>query len=219
MDAANQAYQKQLALVVELLAKKNELLDPAKSAEATSAIRKFTEQIQNTLQMLGSSATDREKQLAALANKHGFGSGSSELLQAAEAVRKLDVAEAVENFVKAVNDQTQRIENSHLDDDEFKALKMGEGEMPIENWARMNEALRDKRAAEAVAAFQQMIDDMEPAKLMGGSTTGAFSFGNASQYFGGGGGPMQDIKKAVEKQNELTEQLIAALRNVPLARL
>lgn len=220
LDAANEAYAKQLALVTELQKKLSEVNDPSKSREAMAALRAFTDKLAEETDKLTSTASNRARELQKIASQFGFGSASPEFLQAMDAVKKADVAGAIEGFVKAINSQTERIENADLSDAEFNFKKLAEqndwGPANPE-WQRGMEALKNNRIAEAVAAAQKWAEDWEPA-TMGGSTKGTFNAGNYSQFLGGGGA-MGDIKKGIEKQNALTEQLITALKSVPLARL
>jgi hypothetical protein len=218
LDAANAAYLAQLQTVTELQKKLSEVNDPSKSQAAMAALRAFTDRLAEETDKLTSTASNRARELQKIANQFGFGSASAPYLQAMDAVKKADVASAIEAFVKAIDSQTARIKDADLTDAEFNFKQLAEqndwGPANAE-WQRGMKALQELRIAEAIEAAKQW-GNFEPENLTG-STIGSFNFGNAQQAFGGG--VMGDIKKGIQEGNELTKQLIAALRGVPLARL
>lgn len=218
LDEANKAYLDQLKLVTELKRQRNELLDPSKNPKAIKSITDFTDGIKAEVDKLTSVVSDRQRALQKIADQFGFGPSNSEFQQATEAVRKADVAEAIESFVKAVNDQTRRIENSHLDDDEFKFMEMAQkndwGPANPE-WQRGMEALKNKRIAEAVDAAEHMFDDPEVISKAVSGSRGATQFASGAQFFGvagAGGGVFEKQLKAEERTNQLLEGVTDILK-------
>lgn len=218
LDAAKKAYEDQLKLISEIQKKQFELQDPSRSREALRSMREFTDGLAEQAATLErkNKFSERELQLKKIADRHGFATGSSEFLQALDQAKKLDVAESVEKFIAAVDAQTERIQNAHLDDDEFKLMKLGQGELSIEDWARMNDALREKRIAEAVEAAQHWVEDVEPIAAQGLGTRGAFSFASGSQFFGGAEGILEQQLKVGERSEKLLGEIAAALEDNPL---
>lgn len=107
-------------------------------------------------------------------------------------------------------------------------------DLELQNMKKESIAAIEQKRLDAKAKFDNIVNqnlnqkvnkqvpDVRPAERnyqrFGTSTHGAFNFANAGQLFGGSS-PFQRLEKQGDEQNGLLRDLIAAMRNVPLARL
>lgn len=98
------------------------------------------------------------------------------------------------------------------------------GKAATDHKARLAAAEAELKAAMAAAKAgavpaAKLAAGKSPGSLgFGTSTTGAFQFGNAGQFFGGSSIAGQQLKQA-EMQNKKLDEILAAFRGIPLARL
>lgn len=113
-----------------------------------------------------------------------------------------------------------------FDRDKRRADAVAESQkLAMENKAKIAAAEAERKTlidrsndAKRIGGFDFEIGK-SPGKLgIGDGAVGAFSFGNAGQFFNGGG--MQErLLKEAEAQNKKLQEILTAFRNVPLARL